>query len=135
MCRDGYEAVREKEARALENDGWYAHYVSNDDKCPFGVNYHTHGFPQKLGHRDIQICFPLGPDRAHEIMWAVYHNLAENKLGYTPGVRYSGILEKYDVMFIDAQENGRDVLRLILPDVNNKFEGDFAKQLEKVEYP
>lgn len=135
VCRDGIEAVREKEIKAVEKSGWYAHYVPNDHMCPFGMNYHTHGFPEKLGCRDIQICFPVPQDMAHRIAWAIYHDLEQNKLGYTPGVRYGGILEGYEVQFIEAQENGRDVLRCILPSPQNDFEGTYAKQLEKTVYP
>lgn len=127
-CREGIEAVEKKEAQAMKDIGWYAHYVTDDPGTPFQFNYHTHGFPQKFGHPDIQVCFPVPFDIAHRIAWSAAHHLEEGgKL--EAGKSSDAILEGYEVMCIKAHESGRDVIRLVLPDKNGRFEGEFFKQM------
>lgn len=129
-CKYGKEFVNEIERNSMIDYGWFAHYVANDPNTPFGVNYHTHGLVESFGHQDIQFCFPAPYKQIHSIM---FHVVEEIKGGckFEPGKKYQNILNgNFDVEFIEAMECGRKVLRMCLPDKNNKFEGDFAKQFE-----
>lgn len=129
-CKYGAAFVNDLERRAMTDHGWFAHYVSDDPETPFGINYHTHGFQESFGHMDIQFCFPAPYQQIHQLFAQVVDNIKGGRK-YEPGQKYDDILRgDYDVEFIEAMECGRKVLRMCLPDKNNKFEGDFAKQFE-----
>ncbi len=121
----------------MEKYGWYAHHVFDDEQSPTGANAHTHGFEETWNHPDIQIVYPIPGNVAHGIFWTVVGHLKEGKR-YEPGIRYGEILENYDVMFAWAQEGGRRVLRMILPDPDNVMErgrvgGKYATQWKGTE--
>lgn len=148
MTKKNYDSPEERDKAALRKFqrlheetmrefGWYAHHVFDDEQSPTGANAHTHGFEETWHHPDIQIAYPLPGQVAHGIFWTVVGHLKEGKR-YEPGIRYSDILQNYDVMFAWAQEGGRRVLRMILPDEENRVErgrirGKYAKQWEGTE--
>ena len=95
------------------------HYVPEDPATPF-TNIHTHGFPEKFNHKDIQITYNLPMKLAGSLMHEIAGNLANGTV-YEPGKKYDNVLRGYDVTFAEAEECGRPVLRMILPDKDGKF--------------
>ena len=98
--------------------GFYTHFVVDDDfdNSPSGVNLHTHGMMDSVGHPDFQITVPLNPEVAN----GIFHNLYDRvKAGdsFKEGDEAADILGGgFKVTFINAVECGRPVLRVILPD-------------------
>lgn len=128
ICKYGKTFVESREARNMQEEGWYAHIVVDGDCTPHGFNWHTHGFEVTFGQPDIQICFPMPPEVAHAIGHSVVDRLREG-LALEVGKMYDGILkDEYKVQFIEAWECQRRVLRLVLPDKKGGYSGKFADQ-------
>jgi len=127
------EIIAKKEAmdkHFMETVGWYSHYVPHTGSW---INYHTHGLERSYGHKNIQICMPLSQQQAHGLANMLVIEIKKGKK-FEAGVDYEGLMAKgYKVRFIEAKECGRSVLRLLIPDVNGKYEGKFAPQLENLD--
>lgn len=115
--------VREEFSMAIY--GFYVHAVVPCEHHPNDTyNVHTHGLDKTRNHRDLQIVLPIAPSLAHKLIWDIV-NLIDNK-GFkcVPGKRCSELLEGMDVEFMLTQEDGRDVIRILLPDKNGKLPSD-----------
>lgn len=130
-------------SESMEKYGWYAHYIPGDKSSPMGFNAHTHGFSQTWNHPDVQIVIPMPQGMLHGIFITMAGRLKEGNT-YEPGRRYEDVLKDFDVIFAWAREgtddsgNPRRVLRMILPDKENRIEKDviekpFDKQWEGTE--
>ena len=110
----GLEWVEEREREAILKHGWYAHWVFDDPKCPFEVNFHTHGV-ESYGHRNLQLCMKMNP----QVVMSFFHIIIDRiKKGeeFLPDVDYPDIAAGgYMVRFIETKECGRDMLRIIIP--------------------
>lgn len=112
---------------------WIVHYVSNNvhcDECgkredsflPCLCNAHTHGM-KKYNHLDFQIVLDLGAQEVCRIL---------NELGrrvraghrFTAGEMIPGVYEDCAVRLDIAEETGREVYRVIIPDRNYLFPED-----------
>lgn len=111
----------------LKRNGWYAHFAFDDSSCPYSVNIHTHGLLPKYGHLDLQICFPLDSRLAYDILLEIVYMITQGTK-FTPGIRYKHILQYADVEFAEAKDDGRVVLRVILPDKDGNLRGDRSAQ-------
>lgn len=114
-CQKGKKFVMDEEERLLTEYGWYAHMYTSFEGYPFEINYHTHGFGYQF-HPDIQICFPMEPEHAHQIFVDLYSKI---KIGakFIVGQRYDGILQEgFQVTFFKINDNR---IRLIIPDEDN----------------
>lgn len=120
---------RDWEASAMKECGFVVHFVFDEfhgKPHPLShlVNFHTHGFLETWGHPDLQIVFPL-PERV--VMGTLWNFADRVKAGekFVPGVRYLGIAgEPYEVKLVEAEEAGRKILRVLIPDKHNKLPGD-----------
>lgn len=113
-------------AEMMKKYGWYAHYVPGDNSSPTEFNAHTHGFEESWNHPDIQIVVYMPQQTIHGIMTTIANAVKEGT-AFQPGRTYDNVLQGYDVMFAGAQEGGRRVLRVILPDPqNNVARGDIS---------
>jgi len=101
----------------LENYGWFIHYVPDDpDAGGTGmVNAHTHGIQERFAHPDFQIVLPLDP----AIIQRIFENavdLVKAGTRFKAGEQYSEIIEGFRVLAVAATEDGRPVIRIIIPD-------------------
>ena len=126
-CKNGIESMRLKQEEGLKKYGWFAHFVSNDPDTPYNMNIHTHGLKEGYGHRDIQICMRLPMPTANSILGEVAERIKKGEV-FEPGKKYSKIIKNYDVIFVEAEECERPVLRIILPNVDGSFEGGIAQE-------
>ncbi|MGP8216758.1 MAG: DUF4262 domain-containing protein [Bacteroidia bacterium] len=129
-CKNGLEAMHAHHDELMKKYGWMVHFVTPDDDYPFNVNIHTHGFPEKFKHRDIQICLPISPDNAQGIMNNIAGLLKEGKV-FKANKKYKGIIERFPVLMRPAKENGREVLRMVFPDKHGSFNTEFTKSQMK----
>lgn len=122
------EDFAKHDKEAMEEHGWYAHVIPSGDNTPFGYNYHTHGLERSYEHLNIQIVMQLDPHIAHQIVADIIAEIKKGKR-FVIDTDYPNLVGGgYMVRFIDATECGRPVLRLLVPDKNGKYEGDYAKQ-------
>jgi hypothetical protein len=104
--------------KCMKKYGFYTHFVFDKDfeNSPSGVNLHTHGITESCSHPDFQITIPLDPEIAN----GIFHNLFNRVKGgdvFAAGDIVNDILgNDLKISFIDANECGRHVLRVILPD-------------------
>lgn len=134
-CKDGLAAVAEKERAGVEKFGWFGHYVFDADYQAYGYDFHTHGLLESQHHLDLQIVLPLEPG----VVNGVFHQIADRiKAGevFSAG-QYEGITT-FGIAFANAEENGRPLLRVIIPDGEGNFTQedmapDYAGQWENLE--
>lgn len=119
VCKFGIDEVQRRDAVAMEEYGWIIHFILSDDKNSL-PNIHTHGFVEKFNHPDVQICFNISPRTASSILNYIAEVLATGEK-FETGKRYPKVINNYYVVFADAVESGRHVLRVIFPDANGKF--------------
>ena len=105
----------------ITKHGFCVHYVKEEKTFPYKVNIHTHGIEDHLGHPDLQIVLPVPPDVAASLFAILYVKIKD-------GARFSDgqVLNtpedeiKLPIKFVSAKEGGRDLLRVILPDVEGR---------------
>ena len=143
-------AIKDHDAWAalcMKRYGWYVHYVAPGVACagcktantqeelgwPEGLaNHHTHGFFLSWKHHDFQIVLDMDPRTAH----GVFAELAERvEAGerYAPGI-VTGLVRWQDegrqakepmrARLVEANEEGRTVLRILLPDAEGRLPGE-----------
>lgn len=140
-CSFGREMFEERERKNIEEYGWLVHFVSDEPGCPFRMNIHTHGLLENFNHTDLQICAPIGPEIAHGILINLV-DLIKKGITFEPRKEYSGedIIEcPYSIYFAEAEECGRLVLRLIIPDSQNRIlpgeiTGSLAQQWDGIKH-
>ncbi len=126
------EALKKLEKDCIEKFGWYAHFVVDDPMCPDNTNFHTHNLKEAFGHKDLQICLGIRPEMAHSLLTSVIDEIKKG-VKFETGKEYDNVFGNgFKAKFIDAFECGRQVLRLIIPDQNGKYEGKYAAQLTKL---
>ncbi len=120
-CKYGEGAAIEREIEATEKYGWFIHMIRNDDRTATGVNYHTHGLDKKYQHPDIQIVFPMGDDAEMigQLLWCVADLLEEGQR-FKAGDTSDKVVRNHIVLFANATEGDRKVLRVIMPDPAGK---------------
>lgn len=131
-CEKGMEALEKMQQEFIEKVGWYAHFVSNDPRCPYSTNLHTHNLMEKFGHKDLQICLNIAPQVGHAIFVTIIDEIKKGKK-FEAGKEYDEIFDGgFKAKFIDAFETGRPVLRVLVPGPDGKYEGKYAEQLTKL---
>lgn len=126
------EELRKQQEVWLEEHGFYTHFVWDDKQSPTGMNIHTHGLAEKFDHPDLQIVLPMDGHQANSILHAMVDQIKTGGT-FVPDKEYAGVMkEPYTVHVKEATECGRRVMRVMLPDVNNKHQdspvADFRKQ-------
>jgi len=128
-CENGLEYMLAMQDELMKKYGWIVHFVTPDERYPFNVNIHTHGFPEKFKHPDMQICAPLNHETAQGIMNNLAKRLETGEV-FKPGKKYKNIVERFSVLIFPAKEDGREVLRVIFPDKDGSFNTKFSKYQE-----
>ena len=124
---------------------WIIHYV-NDKICaccnpehshiyeaPTKINAHTHGLWQ-YNHFDFQIVLPLPLNTVGGILNDLSERVQKGEK-MSPGMILANIIFNFDITFRKATEEGREVLRVILPDqegnlAEDKIHADYKFQYE-----
>lgn len=131
-CQNGPEAMEKKELELIQKHGWYGHFVEDDKKCPYSINAHTHNLKEAYNHKDLQVCLNIDPAIINALFASVVDEIKKGAK-FESGKEYDNIFKGvFKAKFIDAFECGRQVLRLLIPDPNGKYEGKYADQLTKL---
>jgi hypothetical protein len=127
------ELIRRHEGESLERVGWYAHLVLDDPASPTGFNCHSHGLEDGYGHPDFQVVFPLPEDVAGDILANLCDAVKAGRR-FAEGEEASDIIAEYPVGFVAAEEMGRPVLRVILPDKAGTVARDAIAEAYAIQY-
>jgi len=126
-------AQLEWEAKALAERGFYVHYVGVDPSSPTNFNAHTHGMQAFDNHLDFQLIVPLPPEYAHNIICTLAERVKSGER-FVSGQKLDKIIRGFEIKLIEAPEDDRRVLRIILPDPNGKLEPDEINEQYVVQY-
>ncbi|QIH33465.1 DUF4262 domain-containing protein [Sphingobacterium sp. DR205] len=115
----------------MDRHGWYVHFIPNDNVFPNKINFHTHGLPESFGHPDLQICFPISTEGAHQILSYIIDRIKSGEQ-FEPNRQYEKIIgNNLTVEFIEAMECNRKLLRIVFPNKDGNYEGEvFSAQFE-----
>lgn len=108
---------------------WVIHYCTNgvcndcgkteSDFLPYACNAHTHGM-DKYGHMDFQIVLALSSEEVCRILNTLGQRVQAGER-FRAGDYVSGIYLDCDIRLDEYEETGRQVLRIVIPDRNNRF--------------
>lgn len=111
---------------------WEIHYATNGvcSECgeleksfiPYTCNAHTHGM-EKYGHMDFQLVLKTHPTEISRIL-STFGLWVQSGRRFKAGDMVSGIFRDCDVRLDEFEETGRKVLRVIIPDDENRFPED-----------
>ena len=106
---------------------WIIHYVFDDktEGCfpEFMINAHTHGL-EKYNHLDFQVVLEMPPALTGNLLNEMGLRVQRGER-YKDGDIVSDLLQNgYDVRLVEREEMDRKVLRLLIPDENNRFPED-----------
>lgn len=83
------------------------------------INFHTHGMEQ-YSHMDFQVVLPYPQNEVCRILNTLGLRVQAGER-FKNGDLISGIYEDCDVRVTEFEETGRTVLRVIVPDKENRF--------------
>lgn len=121
-CRDGAAAYHACSKAMMEKYGFVIHALT-DDPSYYRTNVHTHGLAENHGHPDFQILINLSVNRAHRLLCDLAFRVKNGEV-FKAGDRVPKVVKNYAVLLIDREEEGRRVLRVILPDRAGNLEED-----------
>ena len=108
---------------------WIIHLVANGvcEECgreeqlflTYTCNAHTHGM-EKYGHPDFQLVLAYPKEEICRILNTMGLRVQAGER-FQAGDMVSGIYEDCEVRLDAAQEDGRNVLRVVVPDKYNRF--------------
>ena len=134
MNKDKDEIIKQRE-QMMKAHGWIVDAViDNDCESGTGHNIHTHGIEENYGHLDLQCILPINKKVAHSIFCIVVEKIKEGKT-FKAGKCYAGLVKnEYKIRFMEAEEGGRKVLRMILPDEKGKLHKNLMEESFRVKY-
>lgn len=131
-CKHGVEEVEEWQNEAVKKYGWYAHFVGNgyrNNMC----NIHTHNVQEKFHHPDLQIVVPLPQKQANNILFNLVNKIREG-ITFSTGEKVNNVVRNMPITFCEAEEDGRKILRIILPDHNGVVDREHIKPPFSMQY-
>lgn len=117
--------MKEWEIEQLTKHGWFVHFVQGDERYPTGVNHHTHGLAEIFDHPDLQVIVPMPARAVHNVLTEVVNRIKAGQK-FKHGDITENVVGNYSVLFHDAYEGDRKVLRIIIPDVDNNLGRDMG---------
>ena len=105
-----------------ESMNWIIHYIINAIGPGGIINTHTQGM-KAYGHLDFQVVLNLPPEHIGYLLNTLGHRVQHGE-HFVPGQLVSGLYEDCPIRLEKFRETGRDVLRVIIPDKNNRFPED-----------
>ena len=132
--------------KCMKECGFFVHFVGSNEPCAdcgeehdhttatwpdHLANIHTHGFEQTWKHPDFQIVLAMPPQVAQSIFWKFADQVRAGKR-FEAGKDYADVIEpgpnakksSYSVRLAWAEENDRQVLRVLIPDPEGRLPGD-----------
>lgn len=120
------------QAKCLEEKGFFVHYVGGDSESPTGFNAHTHGL-EFIDHLNFQLVVPLEPLAGHTVLSTLAERVKSGEK-FVANQLVNGILHNYPIKLVEAAEDSRKVLRVILPDPSGKVEPEEINEQYSQQY-
>lgn len=120
VCSEGPESMLKWQEQMMKKHGWFIHFVYSKES----LNAHTHGLIETFKHPDLQIVLPLGERTCHSVFHTVVDRIKKGDKFEHNQVAQEIIQNNLSVQFVEAQEGGRNVLRIIFPDKNGALDED-----------
>lgn len=99
---------------------WMIHAVFDDPEIPGGRNVHTHGLEEFGG--DLQCILPANHNIVGNVLNLIGCMMQLGLLTPEENEEYEGVLgNNYKIKLIKAEECGRTVWRVLLPDKNGDY--------------
>lgn len=103
---------------------WYIHSIFQTPDLPDYIqNNHTHGMQEEYDHYDFQLLINPGENEISRLLNTISFRVQEGER-FIHGQMVSGLYEDCNIRLDLSRETGRDVLRLIIPDADNRFPED-----------
>ncbi len=96
-----------------------------EDFAPNMCNVHTFGLQELYNHLDFQIVLDIGDKTSGCILNSLGLRVQAGEKFYA-GQVLDDVIMDYKVKLIKAEDDGREVLRVVLPDINHKFPQDLG---------
>ena len=98
---------------------WIIHFITDHYGLGGTINSHTHGM-ERYGHMDFQLVLPYEPGEIGYLLNGIGQRVQSGER-FAAGDMVSGLYLDCDIRLDLHIETGRQVLRLIVPDENNRF--------------
>lgn len=117
------EAMNHNE-KMLEKYGFVIHSVfPTEEDEDIMWDSHTHGLKENFNHIDLQIVLPMNPNIVGAILHGMVNSIKEGYSFENQSVS-DRVIENYNVQLVRVNDGDRELLRVVLPDVNGKFPCD-----------
>ena len=118
---------------------WIIHYITNESSKKSELNAkpgtaneyyypsnmcnaHTHGL-KAFTHKDFQIVLDIGRENTVFLLNAMAERVRDGET-FSDGERVKGIYDDCEIKLASVKEGNREVLRILIPDSENRFPGD-----------
>lgn len=95
-------------------DRYIIHYVGDPSYGGY-IDAHTHGLVENFSHKDLQIVFPYETPQTATLLNRLIDAI-DKGTKFEVGIKYPGFFTSCDIEFIEVQDRGRVLLRLLIPD-------------------
>lgn len=114
--------VEKQEKKLMKKHGWIIHHVYETEENEFDgmANTHTYGLSETYSHPDFQMVLPIHPNIIQQLFNILVARV-KNGETFEEGKNYEKVIQNSPVHFKEFKEDGRKVLRMILPDENAKM--------------
>ena len=123
---------RDWENNCLIERGFYTHMVG-DPESPTHFNAHTHGLDQFDDHLDFQVVVPMPQQVVHSILCILSDRVKEGER-FSAGDIVNEVIQDHPIKLVEATEDERKVLRVILPDPSGNLEPDEINEQYSAHY-
>lgn len=116
-------SLEQKQKELIEKYGFVIHNVFPSSENEILWSHHTHGLKENFNHTDLEIVLPIDP----QIVGSVFHgmvDLIKDGESFENKLTSDKVIKNYSVQLVKVSDGQRDLIRVVLPDVNGKFPSD-----------
>lgn len=124
------QRITDMQKERLSNHGYYVHVVFDDKGS---INAHTHGL-ENFDHLNFQVVVPL-PENVLNGIFVGLVDLVKSGEKFKHNQKVDGVIKNYQVKLFKTKEDGRDVLRVILPDPDGNLDINKIHKKYSYQYP
>lgn len=116
-------SLEQKQKELIEKYGFVIHNVFPSSEDEIFWSHHTHGLKENFNHMDLEIALPIDP----QIVGSIFHgmvDLIKDGESFENILISDKVIRNYNVQLVKVNDGQRDIIRIVLPDVNGKFPSD-----------
>ena len=116
-------SLEQKQKEWMKKYGFVIHNVFPDSQDEVLWSHHTHGLKENFNHMDLEVVLPIDP----QIVGSIFHGMVDLIKGgesFEDKLISDKVIRNYNVQLVKVNDGQRDLIRIILPDVNGKFPSD-----------